>query len=129
MVDPVTGGEKGAKEERFSLIPPAFLWELAHHFGVGARKYADRNWEAGYKWSLSYDALQRHVHQWLMGEKLDPETGTHHLICAAWHCCALFIFDRRGLGTNDITKEEKQAYGAPVVRNPADSLQGRRGST
>ena len=104
VVDTLTGAEKGAKVQRFSLIPYEFLWELAAHYGVGARKYADRNWERGYKWSLSYDALQRHIHQWLSGEKNDPETGTHHLICAAWHCCALFIFEKRGLGTDDLTQ-------------------------
>jgi hypothetical protein len=106
MVDPTTGGEKGAKLQRFSLIPVEFLWELASHFGVGAKKYADRNWERGYKWSLSYDALQRHIHQWASGERHDPETGGHHLICAAWHCCALFIFDIRGLGSDDLSQKD-----------------------
>jgi hypothetical protein len=104
-VDPLTGGEKGAKLQRFSLIPPEFLWELATHYGKGALKYADRNWEKGYKWSLSLDALERHLTAMKMGEWLDPETGTPHIICVAWHAIALFIFHRRKLGTNDIYKE------------------------
>lgn len=113
VADEKTGGQKGTKLARFSLIPPEFTWDLAKHYGLGARKYADRNWERGYKWSLSLDALQRHVHQFALGEKYDnhtdacgpdcvEHTGSHHLIAAAWHCIALFIFDIRGLGTNDL---------------------------
>lgn len=103
VVDPKTGGEKGSKLARFSLIPPEFLWALAEHYGKGAFKYADRNWERGYKWSLSLDALERHLTQWRMGEDLDPETGSHHLVAVAWHACALFVFWMRGLGTNDVS--------------------------
>src|SRR5712691_8117614 len=68
VVDPQTGGAKGRKLARFSLIPSEFLWALAEHYGRGSEKYADRNWEKGYAWSLCVDALQRHLHQWLTGE-------------------------------------------------------------
>ena len=100
--DPITGGKKGAKLARFSLIPREALWALAEHYGKGAFKYDDRNWEKGYKWSLSQDALERHLNQWLMGEKLDTETGTNHLIAVAWHAFTLYIFQQRSLGTDDI---------------------------
>lgn len=102
VVDPTTGGEKGSKIQRFSLIPSEFLWTLAEHYGKGARKYADRNWERGYDWSLSVDAMERHWHQWKMGERTDPETGSSHLVAAAWHCIALFIFELRGVGSDDV---------------------------
>jgi hypothetical protein len=104
VTDPLTGGQKGQKLQRFSLIPPEFLWQLAEHYGKGAFKYADRNWEKGYKWSLTVDAMERHWNQFKMGERYDPETKSHHLIAAAWHVVALFIYDVRGLGTNDVTK-------------------------
>lgn len=109
VVDPNTGGEKGSKLARFSLVPPEFVWALATHYGLGAKKYADRNWERGYRWGLSVDALQRHLHQWLQGEDNDQETGSNHLIAVAWHACALFIFQLRGLGTDDVrvNKESK----------------------
>lgn len=106
IVDPNTGGEKGSKLARFSLIPPEAEWALAEHYGKGSKKYADRNWEKGYKWSLSLDALRRHLGQFLQGERYDQETGSHHLIAVAWHAIALFIFDIRKLGTNDITVRE-----------------------
>jgi hypothetical protein len=103
VVDPITGGEKGQKIERFDLIPVEFERALATHYGVGARKYEDRNWERGYKWSLSVAALRRHLAAWLGGETNDPETGSNHLIAVCWHACALYIFQIRGLGTDDIT--------------------------
>lgn len=101
-VDPITGAEKGAKLARFSLIPAGFLWALAEHYGQGAKKYADRNWEKGYKWSLSLDASQRHLNQWLQGEDNDEETGSSHLVAAAWHLVALWFFHKFKKGTNDI---------------------------
>lgn len=102
VVDPTTGGEKGSKITRFDLIPPEFEDALARHYGAGAKKYADRNWERGYKWGLSLRAARTHLNQWQLGEKLDEETGTHHLICAIWHLIALYVFELRGLGTNDL---------------------------
>lgn len=87
-----TGAEKGSKLARFDLIPAGPLIELAEHFGRGAKKYADRNWEAGYDWSLSFAALQRHAWAFWNGEDLDPETGTKHIIAVAWHALALAQF-------------------------------------
>lgn len=100
-VDPVTGGEKGAKLARFSLLPWEAVHALAEHFGRGASKYADRNWERGYAWSLSFDALNRHLCAWWMGEDNDPELGSSHLIAVAWHALALWWFQRHGAGTDD----------------------------
>ena len=106
VTDPTTGGQKGSKLARFALIPADFLWSLAEHYGRGAFKYEDRNWERGYKWSLSLDALERHKVQWLLGEDNDTETGTHHLICVAWHAIALWWWQKRSKGTDDIRTKE-----------------------
>ncbi len=105
VVDPVTGGEKGSKLARFDLIPPEALWALAEVYGKGAEKYSERNWQRGYKWSLSVAALCRHLFQWIMGERYDKETGCHHLSQVAWHAFALYTFDMKGLGTNDVRQE------------------------
>lgn len=85
-----TGGEKGQKLARFDLIPSDSLWALAEHFGKGAQKYESRNWEKGIDFSLYFAAAQRHMWQWWEGEDIDEETGTSHLISAAWHVFALF---------------------------------------
>jgi len=102
VVDVTTGGQKGSKLAKFSLIPPEAMWELAEHYGKGCVKYESRNWEKGYAWSLTVDALQRHLNQWLRGESRDKETGSHHLIAVAWHAFALFTFELRGLGSDDV---------------------------
>ena len=102
VVDPATGGVKGSKLARFDLVPPEAIWALAEHYGKGCQKYDERNWEKGYKWGLSVAAMQRHINHWLQGESIDEETGSHHLIAAAWHCIALFTYEVRGLGSDDV---------------------------
>lgn len=92
VVDPETGGEKGTKLARFDLLPPGALWQIAEHFGRGADKYEARNWERGYKWSLSYGALLRHLMAWWNGEDDDPELGSPHLAAVGFHVLALLHF-------------------------------------
>ena len=87
-----TGGEKGTKLARFDLIPIEPLTELAKHFGRGSQKYDDHNYRKGYEWSKSYAACMRHLTQFWAGEDVDEETGTPHVIAAAWHCMALHEF-------------------------------------
>lgn len=91
-VNAKTGGAKGSKLARISLIPPKCIWELGEHYGKGSLKYADRNWEKGYDWHLSYDAMMHHALQFWMGEDIDQETGSHHLIAVAWHAFCLRTF-------------------------------------
>jgi hypothetical protein len=82
------------------------MWQLAEHYGKGCAKYADRNWEKGYKWGLSVAALERHLNLWRQGESIDKETGSHHLIAVIWHAIALLVFELRGLGTDDVRRKK-----------------------
>lgn len=104
VTDPVTGGQKGSKPERFSLPPWDALEEVARCYAAGAKKYSDHNWAKGYAWSLSADALVRHFSRWMQGEDRDPETGVHHLACVAFHALTLIAFYFRGIGTDDRPK-------------------------
>lgn len=104
IVDPKTGGEKGSKMARYDLIPAEALDALARHYGAGALKYADRQWEKGYSWGLSFAAMMRHAWAWWRGEDFDAETGSHHLSAVAWHALALYTFQCRGVGTDDRPK-------------------------
>lgn len=97
VVDPDTGGMKGQKLAQAHAMPASVLLELAEHYGKGIAKYPDAeggvpNYTRGYAWSLSYDAAMRHLLQFWEGEDVDPETGTKHVIAAAWHCLALALF-------------------------------------
>ena len=105
VVDPRTGGQKGNKIQRFDLIPTRPLEAIAEVYGKGARKYADRNWEKGYKWGLSFAAMMRHAWAFWRGEEYDnhkadcpPECVQHtecpHMACVAWHAIALLEFSR-----------------------------------
>lgn len=108
IVDPKTGGQKGMKLARFSLIPPDAMWAIAEHYGRGAQKYSERNWEKGYKHSLTIDALERHLTAHKLGELMDYETGSLHVTAVAWHALALLTFVLRGIGTDDITQQIKK---------------------
>lgn len=92
ITHPETGGKKGQKLERFDLLPADSMRKVARHYGIGAQKYDDRNWEKGYDWSLSIGALGRHLNSFMAGEDLDEESGTPHLAAVVFHALALLQF-------------------------------------
>lgn len=94
VVDPDTGGEKGMKLARYDLLPATPLDLVATHYGIGAHKYVDRNWERGYSWSLSFAAMMRHAWAFWRGEDIDAETGSPHLAAVVFHAFALMEFGR-----------------------------------
>ena len=101
VVDPATGGKKGRKRAQLGALDPVSLYTLAEVAGMGADKYSAHNYLKGYAWSLSYDALQRHLLKFQMGEDNDRESGLPHLAHAAWHCLTLLSFQLREVGTDD----------------------------
>lgn len=116
VVDPTTGGAKGVKLARFELMPWAIFRELAEHFGRGARKYEDRNWERGYAWSLSFAALHRHLEAFWARDDIDHDPSLYvegeehvarHIIAVVWHACVLAFFSRYGRGTDDRPRDEE----------------------
>lgn len=109
VTDPNTGGQKGQKLCQLGALDPLALMEVGKVAGFGAGKYSRFNFAKGYAWSLSYDALQRHLHQWWAGQDCDDESELSHLGHAAWHCLALLTFVLRERGTDDrlhVTLEE-----------------------
>ena len=101
IIDEKTGGEKGQKLCQMGALDPKSLTAVGDVAGFGGIKYARYNFAKGYKWSLSYDALQRHLMLFWGGELTDPESGLPHLAHACWHCLALLTFTMRNLGTDD----------------------------
>lgn len=97
-----TGGEKGVKPERFSLMPTKGLAAIARVFGFGAQKYADHNWRRGYEWSKSLDALERHFQAFKDGETYDEESGEPHLAHAGFHILVLLTWlEEQGEGVDN----------------------------
>lgn len=110
-----TGGQKGVKPEKHSLIPVEALDIMARLYGFGAQKYAAHNWRKGYDWSKSYDSLIRHASAFWRGEDIDEETGLPHLAGAAFHCFTLMVFMQEHPEFDD-------RYKAEQVKSVADRL-------
>ena len=89
-------GHKGVKLARFDLLPFDALWAVARVFGIGARKYAERNWERGLKYTQVAGARDRHNALYAAGQERDEESGELHLAHAAWHAIVLLALHLRG---------------------------------
>lgn len=79
---------------RFSLIPVMPLREVANLYAMGAKKYSDRNWEKGIKWTRIYDAMNRHMTSWWAGETHDQVDRQHHLASVIWCALTLMEYER-----------------------------------
>ena len=81
-----TGAQRNASTNRgrYDLISGKFLRRLAIHLEKGAINYGSRNWEKGIPLRRSFEALVRHIYQWLEGE-VDED----HLAAVA--CNIMFI--------------------------------------
>jgi len=101
VVDPVTGGAKGAKPAKLGALDPLALEQLALVCGMGEDKYGRFNYAKGFKWSLAVDALYRHLLAFLGGEDLDSESGLPHTAHVAWQALCLTTFLQRKRGTDD----------------------------
>ena len=101
VTDAVTGGMKGVKPSRVHAIPYEAITELGKVYGYGEDKYHDYNFRRGYRWSFSYDAMQRHIYAFWNREDRDGESGLHHMAHAAWHCLTLMFFSLTNRGTDD----------------------------
>lgn len=100
-----TGGQKGVKGQRYSLLPTEAMNAIAEHFGVGALKYDDHQWRKGYEWSKSFDAMQRHAWAFWGGEDYDPETQTPHMAAVSFHAMVLLTFMSTHPDFDDRTKD------------------------
>jgi hypothetical protein len=98
-----SGGRKfdGGKLQ-YGLLPPLALAETVKVLTFGAEKYEPDNWKFVPDSKRRYfDAMERHIWAYKMGEQLDPESGIHHLAHAM--CCLMFLYE------HDVkySKEEK----------------------
>lgn len=129
MSDPnVDGGglRYDAGKNRVDLIPSEWIFGLGEVLTAGAAKYAERNWERGMKWSKMVGCTTRHLLKFICGEKYDIGPGgtrCHHLLLAAWNILALFSYDVRGIGENDLVGSMKWLSACRLDELPAQSEQ------
>jgi hypothetical protein len=81
----------GGKSE-YGLLPPHALEETVKVLTFGAQKYERGNWiKVPDSKRRYFDAMERHIWAWKRGEKIDPESGLHHLAHAM--CCLMFLYE------------------------------------
>ena len=110
------GTKHDSGKVRIELMPPEFIFAVSDVLTFGAKKYGDRNWEIGIKYSRVFGAMMRHLWAWYGGKAptstnfvfgdLDPETEMSHL----WHaaCCVMMLVtfeDRRMTAYDDRPNE------------------------
>jgi len=117
ITNPLTGGQKGSKLQRFDLLPVEALTQVAEHYGRGAAKYADNQWRKGYDWSLSYAAMQRHANAFWGGEDIDAETGSPHMAAVAWHALTLLTFAIEHPGLDNRPKRAAAGAGLAEIND------------
>ena len=81
----------------------------------GKKKYGERNWEKGMKWSVCYASALRHCKRLMEGQELDVETGYSHY----WHiaCNVMFLLEYSTtcpeLDDRPCKQKEEEAYEKP----------------
>lgn len=109
---------------RFDLLRlQPLLRELAALAGIGAQKYAARNWELGLPYSEYYNALTSHLLRWWEDGDDDLENGVNHLVSVAWYCMALRWFQTSGVGQDDRPHKEQRPTTAGV--NDSDTTRSK----
>lgn len=88
------GTKRDEGKLRFDLIPVLPLMEVARVYTIGSKKYGERNWEKGIKWTRIFGALLRHAFLWWAGEKFDKDNGQHHLAAVVFNSLALMEYER-----------------------------------
>lgn len=112
-----TGGEKGVKPQRHSLIPSEALDTVAELYNFGTEKYSAHNWRKGYEWSKSIDSLLRHAHKFNAGEDIDPETKLPHLAGVVFHALTLITFMSEHPEFDDRYKPEIKKISGAIIND------------
>jgi hypothetical protein len=87
----------GNKKVSLGLVPFSALIHFARAMMEGARKYGPFNWRKDPVESMTYiHAAMRHLACYADGERIDPESGVHHL-GHVMACCGIVV-DAEELG-------------------------------
>lgn len=107
------GRKYDGNKPRWDLLPWAEIKEVVEVLTFGSEKYEDSNWQHVFPRSRYVGAAMRHFTDWLVGEKIDLDSGKSHL--AHCICCLLFLMwadknDKQTiiLGMKDTVSNEQQ---------------------
>jgi hypothetical protein len=89
--------------------------EVVRVYTIGAKKYADRNWEKGLLWGRVFKALVSHAFKWWLGETHDQKDGQHHLASVVW--CALTLMEYEETCPDLDDREPQNKRGVPDYAN------------
>ena len=79
---------------RWDLLPERPVRLLVDVLTFGARKYAAHGWKhVPNARERYYAALLRHINLWRLGERIDPDSGLHHLAHAICNVAFLIEID------------------------------------
>ena len=68
---------------RLGYLPTQVVWMVGMGMEEGARKYGRHNYRvAGVRSSIYFDATNRHIDRWLLGEDIDPDSDLNHVVKA-----------------------------------------------
>lgn len=96
------GDKYDVGKARFDLVHPIYVEGTAAVLTHGAKKYAPNNWQLVPDAKARYTAaLLRHINAWQQGERLDPESGIHHLLHASCNLMFLVYFEFAGYRETD----------------------------
>ena len=118
---------------RTDLLPIEAIEDITQVFTFGAKKYGDRNWEKGMKWTRLIGASLRHLFAVAKGEDIDKESGLPHLSHLG-SCVLMLLTYRRThkelddrVKTIDDKKEKKPSHYFDI-RCPCDFVNRLEGS-
>jgi hypothetical protein len=111
-----TGRKFDGGKLEYGLLPPLALEETVKVLTFGAQKYERDNWQKVPDSKRRYfDALQRHLWAWKVGNKLDEESGIHHLAHAM--CCLMFLYEHDVKYSIDATSQPENKVGTIYSKN------------
>lgn len=89
-------GPVGRKDDdeklRYHVMPDAAEQEVLEVLNFGADRYGEFNWKNVSPLNTRYyNAMRRHVAAFRRGERIDSESGKHHLAHAV--CCLMFMLE------------------------------------
>lgn len=83
--------EPSTNKGAYELVSPFALERIAVWYELGARKYADRNWEKGIPFGRLIQSAIRHIVRWMMGDRSED-----HLAAVCWNVMAMMHFEETG---------------------------------